>query len=78
MEVTEKNRADIMGFTNGENAIFINEKNYKNKLSDFISDPNNSKWAEIAENGRNYTMNNLTNDVAADSLIQLFKEYVIK
>ena len=76
MEVTEKNKADILGFKNGENAIFINEKNYENKLSDFISDPSNSKWAEIAENGRNYTMKNLTNDTAADSLVSLFKEYV--
>ena len=76
MEVTEKNQANIMGFTNGENAIFINEQNYMNKLSDFISDTDNPKWAEIAQNGRDYTMKNLTNDVAADSLVELFKEYV--
>ena len=76
MEVTEKNQARILGFKDGENAIFINENNYKNKFSEFISDPNNSKWSEIAENGRNYTMNNLTNDNAADSLVELFKEYV--
>ena len=43
---------------------------------DYISDPNNPKWLEIAENGRNYTMSNLTNDVAADSLVELFKEFV--
>jgi hypothetical protein len=77
MEVTEKNQANILGFEDGKNAIFINEKNYKNKLSEYISDPNNSKWKEIAENGRNYTMNNLTNDIAANSLVSLFKEYVI-
>ena len=76
MEITEKNQANILGFKDGENAIFINEKNYKNKLSEFIFDPDNPKWAEIAENGRNYTMNNLTNDIAADSLVELFREYV--
>ena len=43
---------------------------------EFTKYPNNSKWAEIAENGRNYTMNYLTNDTAANSLVDLFKEYV--
>ena len=77
MEVTEKNQAAILGFEDGKNAIFINEKNYEKKFSDYISDPNNSKWSEIAENGRKYTMNNLTNDNAANSLVNLFKEYTI-
>ena len=76
MEITEENKANIMGFKDGENAVFINEKNYESKLSEFLSDPTNSKWAEIAENGRNYTMDKLTNDSAANSLIELFKEYV--
>jgi len=77
MEVTEKNQANILGFNDGKNAIFINEKNYEKKLSEFISDPKNTKWSEIAENGRKYTMNNLTNDNAANSLVNLFKEYTI-
>jgi hypothetical protein len=77
MEVTEKNQANILGFEDGKNAIFINEKNYEKKLSEFISDPKNTKWSEIAENGRKYTMNNLTNDNAANSLVNLFKEYTI-
>ena len=76
MEVTKKNQADILGFKDNESAIFIDEKNYENKLSEYISDPSNTKWKEIAENGRNFTMNNLTNDVAADSLVDLFKEYM--
>ena len=77
MEVTEKNQASILGFEDGKNAIFINEKNYTKKLSEFVSDPNNTKWSEIAENGRKYTMNNLTNDIAANLLVNLFKEYTI-
>ena len=76
MEVTEKNQANLLGFEDGKNAIFINEKNYEKKLSDYISDPNNAKWSEIAENGRYYTMNNLTNDVASNSLVEIFREYI--
>ena len=76
MEVTEKNQANILGFEDGKNAIFINERNYEKKLSEYISDPNNAKWSEIAENGHHYTMANLTNDVASNSLVEIFKEYV--
>ena len=76
MEVTEKNQANLLGFEDGKNAIFINEKNYEKKLSDYISDPNNAKWSEIAENGHHYTMANLTNDVASNSLVEIFKEYI--
>jgi len=76
MEVTEKNQANVLGFQDGKNAIFINEKNYQNKFSEYISDPNNPKWIEIAEDGQKYTMEHLTNDVAANVLVSLFKEYV--
>ena len=77
MEVTEKNNANVLGFKDGDNAIFINEKTFEKKLSEFIADPNNPKWKEIAEEGRNYTINNLTNDNATNSLVNLFKEYTI-
>ncbi len=56
--------------------FLLMKKNYEKKLSEFISDPKNTKWSEIAENGRKYTMNNLTNDQASDSLVELFKEYI--
>ena len=65
-----------LGFEDNKTAIFINEKNYEKRLSDFISDPENSKWKEIANEGRNYTMNNLSNDVASNSLVKLFKEFI--
>ena len=76
MEVTEKNKADILGFKDEETAIFINEKNYKEKFTEFLEDNDNPKWEEIANAGREYTMNNLTNDHATKSLVELFKEFV--
>jgi len=76
MEVTEKNRADILGFKDGEHAIFINEKNYKTKFEEFLSDSENPKWEEIAKAGREYTMTNLTNDEATESLVEIMKEFV--
>jgi len=76
MEVTEKNHADILGFKDGETAVFINEKNYKKKLEEFLNDYNNPKWEEIANAGREYTMKNLTNDTAAESLVTLMKEFM--
>jgi hypothetical protein len=76
MEVTEQNGAGILGFKDGENAIFINERNYKSKLKEFLSDPDNPKWEEISKAGREYTMSYLTNDNAAESLVELMKELI--
>ena len=76
MEITEKNGAEILGFKNNETAIFINEKNYKQKFEEYLADPDNSKWEEIANAGREYTMQNLTNDNAVESLVEIMKELI--
>ena len=76
MEITEKNRADILGFKDNETAIFINEKNYKQKFQEYLEDPDNPKWEQIANAGRDYTMENLTNDHAVESLVDIMKELI--
>jgi len=74
MEITEKNDGYFLGYKDNETAIFINEKNYKEKFQQYLSDPDNPKWKQIANAGREYTMNNLTNDQAVSSLVELMKE----
>ena len=74
MEITEKNNGYFLGYKDNETAIFINEKNYKEKFQQYLSDPDNPKWKQIANAGREYTMNNLTNDQAVSSLVELMKE----
>ena len=69
MEITKKNNGYFLGYKDNETAIFINEKNYKEKFQQYMSDLNNPKWQEIANAGREYTMNNLTNDHAVSSLV---------
>ena len=76
MEVTKKNRADIFGFKDNETAIFINEENYKEKFEEFLSEPENPKWEEIASNGRKHVLDNLNNDVAANNLAELMRNYL--
>jgi len=71
MEITDINDGKILGFTDNENSIFINEKNYKNKFEEFLNDSNNSKWAEIANSGKQFVMENYTNDNATNSLIEI-------
>ena len=73
-EITKKNNGYFLGYKDNETAIFINEKNYKEKFEQYISDPDNPKWEQIANAGREYTMNNLTNDKAVNSLVELMKE----
>jgi len=74
MEITEKNDGYFLGYKDNETSIFINEKNYKEKFQQYMSDLNNPKWEQIASAGREYTMNNLTNDHAVSSLVELMKE----
>jgi len=76
LEVTKINRADLLGFVDYETAIFINEKNYKQKFEEYLSDPNNPKWEKIANNGRKFALENFNNDKAVDSLVSLIKELV--
>ena len=76
MEITEKNDGYFLGYKDNETAIFIDEKNYKEKFEEYINDPDNPKWEEIANAGREYTMNNLTNDQAVSSLVELIKEII--
>ena len=63
-----------MGFKDGENSIFINENNYKEKFLEYLSDSDNSKWGEIASAGKQHVIKNLTNIQAVESLIDLMDE----
>jgi len=76
MEMTRINDGSYLGFIDNETAIFIDEKNYKKKFEDFLADPDNLKWKEIATNGREYVINNLSNYQATDSLVSLMKEFL--
>jgi len=76
MEITKKNRGRHIGFEDGTSAIFINERNYKEKFQEFIEDPNNPKWEKIANEGRQHALKNLNNDKAAKSLELYIKDFI--
>jgi len=76
MEVTDKNYAKNLGYKDGETAVFINEKNYKEKFEEYLSDIDNPKWEEIANTGRKFALEKFNNDQGVKSLIELIKEFV--
>ena len=76
MEITKSNRGDFLGYRDGESCIFIDQKNYKRKLEEYLADPENPKWKEIAKAGRDFTLQNYTNEKAADSLVELMKTLI--
>lgn len=76
MEITRKNRGEYLGYVDGETSIFINEKNYKQKFEEYLSDPNNPKWEKIANAGREFTLKNHTNDKATESLVELMRSMI--
>jgi hypothetical protein len=74
MEITEQNDGAYLGYKDGETAIFINEKNYKDKFEAFLNDPDNPKWEQIANAGRQHAIDNLTNDNATEKLVEVMKK----
>jgi hypothetical protein len=78
MEVNGENHGKYLGFKDGETAIFINEKNYKNKFEEYLNDVQNPKWEKIADVGREYALTNLNNDIAVNSLVDLMEELVAR
>ena len=73
MEITKQNNGNYLGYIDGENSIFINEKNYEEKFQEYLSDPDNKKWEQIASSGKEFTMKNFSNDEAVKQLIILFE-----
>jgi len=78
MEITDKNKGVYLGYEDNKTAIFINEKNYESKFELFLSDPDNPKWEKIANAGRKFTMEELNNDKAVESLVDLMNEVIDK
>ena len=76
LEVNEKNKADFVGFKNNENAIFINEENYKEKFQEYLENVEDKKWRNIAEKGRKFVIDNLNNDKAVESLVELMQRAI--
>ena len=76
MEITNRNDSYYLGFKDNETAIFINEKNYKKRFEEFLNDPDNPNWEQIANAGKEYVMHNLTNDVAVEKLIDLMNDFI--
>ena len=74
MEITELNKGKYLGFQDGETAIFINENNYKEKFNEYLDDSDNPKWERIANQGRKYVLENLSNDKAVNTLVDLMEE----
>tara|TARA_B110001454_G_scaffold214337_1_gene233976 strand:- start:106 stop:1089 length:984 start_codon:yes stop_codon:yes gene_type:complete len=73
LEVNDKNDANFVGFKDKENVIFINEKNYKEKFQEYLETVDDSKWKNIAEKGRKFVIDNLNNDKAVESLVELMQ-----
>jgi len=41
-----------------------------------LNDPNNKKWEEIANSGRDYTINEVNNDKGVESLVGLIESFI--
>lgn len=78
MEITDKNNGYYLGYDDGVNAIFINETNYRKKFEEYLGEPDNPKWEQIAKAGRIHALNNLNNDKAVEELVKLMESLIIR
>ena len=74
MEITDLNMGKYLGFVDGKSTVFINENNYKQKFEEYLHDLDDPKWEEIALAGRKYALDELNNDKAVTSLVDLITE----
>ena len=74
MEITKYNYGDYMGFCDGVNCVTIDEHNYREKFEKFLDNPDS--YVGIADMGRKHALENFSNDVAADRLVSLIREFV--
>jgi len=74
MEVTKKNDAARLGYQDNKTAVFINVDNYKDRFEEFLNDPDNEKWENIANAGKKYTLEEVNNDRGVDELVRLMKQ----
>ena len=76
MEITEKNDGGFIGFKDNESCVVINENNYEKKFQEFLSDPDNPKWEEISQSGRDFAMNKLSNDNAVEKIVDIIRKLI--
>lgn len=74
MEITKRNYGEYLGFRDGVNCVTINEYNYRERFEKFLDCPDS--YAGIADMGRRYAVENFSNDVAADRLVALIREFM--
>ena len=74
MEITKRNYGDYLGFRDGVNCVAINEYNYHEKFEKFLDSPDS--YAGMAVLGRKYALENFSNDVAAERLVSLIREFI--
>ena len=76
MEISKLNKGHFLGYRDNESCIFIDQKNYKEKFEEYLSDTKNPKWKEIAQAGNNFALKNFNNDVGVNSLVDLMTELI--
>lgn len=74
MEITERNHGAYLGFEDGKNAVFIDDKNYKEKLQEYLDSQNDPKWERIAGAGKKHALENLSNDKGVEMLVGIMRK----
>ena len=75
MEITDTNHGAYLGFQDRKTCIIINDNNYKKRFEEYLADPDDMIWKEIAVAGRAYALQNFNNDKASHDIVELIREF---
>lgn len=76
MEITDVNDGKYLGFEDKKTCVIINKDNYKKRFEEYLADPDNPLWEEIAQAGREYALQNFNNDKASNDLVSLIHKFL--
>ena len=76
MEINEVNGYEEFSFIDKENAIFITKDNYRERFNEFLDNPDDPKWEQIALNGRDLIEREYSNKVQVNKFIDILYQIV--
>jgi len=76
MEGTKLNAWKSLGFTDGYNAIRIDQNNYQQKFEEFLNTSNDPRWEIIASRGRKFAFDTFDTNIQTNLLVDYIEEYL--
>lgn len=76
LEITKENSGKNLGFTDGDNAIFISSDNYRDRILEYFKTKDDTKWETLTIKAREFVLDNYTTAHGVNRLAEYIKENI--